>query len=598
VKIYRFFLVLLATISLGSLLFAQDDDLLKHRFKTALDSYNSGDYGTAENILRSLRSNARSTSYYPITLYMQGLSAYKDGKYDLAVTLFNEFSSIFPDHPLYHRAKIFTGNALYALGDYIASSKEFILSFSSKDDQEKKIAQDSFKNLLWGYLTIDQLYTLLEEIPSMYKMQISYYIVLRLEEAGLYSQALKEGESLVVHYPGSQYIPELKNINKRIGEKLATDISIGVVLPLSGEFSDFGNSVYDGIKLAVKQYEQRTGNKITLLSKDSQGDPLRCVQITDELINSSHPLSIIGPLTSEEAVVLGTLGKSHNIPIITPTASRSDLASISHYFFQTEVSPKNATRELIKYSCDSLGDTTFAILAPRDNVGGMLSDVAVGVIEAKGLDMIAVEYYDRDIVDFSEVLSEIKEPLLKRLDRMVAHADTTDSIFYNDKFELKSRQEWDVHIDALFLPGYIDELVNVLPQIPFNYIDTRILGCNGWIVDELLVGNTTRYTDSVIFVPDQYYIDSDDVKWNNFEKLFEKEFYKKPDRLAGQGYDSANLILSGIESGALTPEILRKYLSEIKNYEGVAQRITFDSNGGNTEVRLFQFDRKKVNRIN
>jgi branched-chain amino acid transport system substrate-binding protein len=194
-------------------------------------------------------------------------------------------------------------------------------------------------------------------------------------------------------------------------------------------------------------------------------------------------------------------------------------------------------------------------------------------------------------------LELLKEPFLQELDKQVVKADSTDSIFYDSDFVLKDRSEWDVYIDALFIPGYIDELLNLLPQVPFNYINTTIYGTNEWIVEDLSESDIRRYSDGSYFVPDQYFVDYDYPGWSKFERSYSNEFGQEPTRLAAQGYDAASLVTSALVDGILTPRMLRGYLANIDEFPGVASKIAIDENGANKSARIYKFSGRNVYRV-
>ncbi|MFP4459208.1 MAG: ABC transporter substrate-binding protein [Candidatus Zixiibacteriota bacterium] len=586
---FRCLLIVVFILFVSIQLFAEDATL-EARISSAMEMYKNGDYETSENILSSMRSSARSTEYYSNVVYLQALSAYKGGKYQKASELFLDFQSYFPNHPLEHRAHIFRGNCLFKLGDIFQASKSYLKAFQAPSKQEYKVAKQSLENLMKGHLSLSELKSLAAQALIKHQIYISTFYLERLRDAGQYALAIRESESLIQNFPGHPEISEIQIINKSLRDKLSGSITIGVVLPKSGDFGEYGQNVLNGIKLAINELNRKRSSDITLQIHDSKGDPLNCVQEAEKIINSHSPLCIIGPLLSEEAVALGTLGGANNLPIITPTATQSGLASISSYFFQIATSPKNATRALMLHSITENYDSSFAILCPNDNLGRMLAETAYGVLDARGMEIIAVEYYEPGQVDFSDVFGLIKEPILEEMDNYVTRAEDTDSIFYDEDGVLRDRSEWEVYFDALFIPGYIDELVNLLPQIPFNYINTRVLGTNEWIVDELDTDDLREYADGAQFVPDQFFIDKDLPKWEDFAKQYRSEYGEEPDRLAALGYDTATLICDAIENKNLTPDMLKDYFKKIETFEGVAGKISFDSNGENTKPRIYEFD--------
>ena len=589
----KLFTVLFCILSI----FALTDEGALQRFNSAMDTYNIEEYELSANILKSLRSDMRSTAHYPITIYMQALSSFKHGNLEEAIEVFSNFASQYPDHPLAPRAKLYCGNAYFLSGDYASAANEYLAPIATGPPNEKRIASQAIDNLAWGYLSIQELQALLEQAPISYQLDLSLAMIKRLEFAGKNAQALKQGESLVKHYPTSSKIKEIKKINQRLKESLSNNLTIGVILPFSGDpdFVEYGSSVLNGVKLAFKQWEAKSGKKINLLIRDSAAEPLKCVQAAEELIESVQPICIVGPLLSDEAVALGTLGGAHKIPIITPTATKTDLATISPYFFQISTTPKNATRALLLYSISELFDSSFAILAPNDSEGRMLAETAFGVIDARGGSLISAKYYNPEEVDFSEELVDIKEPILKSLDRRSTYADSTDSIFYDYRGVKKERQEWTARFDAFFIPpSFSEELLNILPQIPFNYIEARLLGSNAWIAGDVTDRSIAKYSEGAIFVPDQFYVDEDDESWIDFERLYSREYSDSPDRLAALGYNSGKLITNGFDNNSFTPELMKTFLAQVQNFECVTQKITFNGQGSNTYTRIYTIEKREM----
>ncbi len=565
-----------------------------------MDAYDLGNFEMAAGILKTLRQDTKMTNYYPMTVYMQALASYREGKNEDAMTLFGDFIMENPEHPLSPRARLYRANMMYTEGDFYEAAEEYLSVASTATQQEKAIAEQALDNLTWGYLSVDEIQSLLQQAPPSYHLDLSIDYIKRLKHAGRNAQALRQGESLEKHYAGSPKLKEIKKLNDEISEQLSGSITVGVILPLSGNesFVEYGTSVLNGIRMAFDDYQKSSRKTIDLLIRDSASEPLKCVQVAEELIESYQPVCIIGPLLSDEAVALGTLGGAHKIPIITPTASKSDLATISPYFFQVATSPKAATRAVMLYAINEIADSTFTILAPNDTEGQMLTETAYGVIDVHGRTLVSAGYYNSDEVDFSDELMAIKEPVLEVLERRAEYADSTDSIFFDYNGKKKPREEWTVKLDALFLPpSFSEELLNILPQVPFNYIETKLYGANAWIVDDITDRNIVKYAEGAVFVPDQFFVEEDDSRWNDFARSYGSRFGGEPDRLAGLGYDSAKLITSGLSGGAITADLMREHLAKVDEYKGVTQDVTFDGSGANSYARIYKIEKREPVKI-
>ncbi len=80
-------------------------------------------------------------------------------------------------------------------------------------------------------------------------------------------------------------------------------IKIGVILPFTGPAAGIGNTIFDGIKLAVKDINKRSNIKFQLVTGDSKIDPIMGIAAANKLINVNHVKAIIGVASSPVALL-------------------------------------------------------------------------------------------------------------------------------------------------------------------------------------------------------------------------------------------------------------------------------------------------------
>ncbi len=80
-------------------------------------------------------------------------------------------------------------------------------------------------------------------------------------------------------------------------------IKIGLIVPLSGEYSDIGNSILKSVRLAVDKIDN---NKILVIPKDTKANPIDALRISKELYNQGVRI-IIGPVFNESSKYLNEL---------------------------------------------------------------------------------------------------------------------------------------------------------------------------------------------------------------------------------------------------------------------------------------------------
>ncbi|MBN1754717.1 penicillin-binding protein activator [bacterium] len=583
------------TVSFYNQLYGQDKTDIQ-RFELAMIAFNEGAYEEAHELFSNFNQISQNHEYLAASYYMEALSSFKAQKWVNASEEFREFMAKFPDHSLRNYARYYIASSDYYIGDFYNSAVQFSTLLSPKTTFRDNITI-SLERLLWGYLNPEEINVLKRRFSGEPAEEIiHFYAIKHLYNQGKLALLLEEINKFNQKFPESKYQKNLQSFSKGAEQRLTRQLSIVAVLPLSGTYQEYGERILRGMKIGQADYQSSFDQELRIIELDSQGDPLVAVEEVKKLLESETPVAIVGPLLSETAVPLAILADQYRVPMITPTASRDNLSTISPFVFQLAITPEYCGKILARFAVDSLKDSLFAILAPDDKYGHSMATAFKNALENSGIKAMDIRFYGEDKIDFTIDFIEIKEPLLKKMDLLVAEADTTDSTFYDEYGKLKPRHEWEVKLDALFLPAYSSELSLILPQIPFNYIKTQILGANGWNLEEVKkIGRV--YADSAIFIPDDFYVDESSKIWFGFARKYNTKYDEKPDKFAALGYDALGILGKAISNGAFYPEVVRDYLSGIKNYQGASQNITFDPTGANTQATILKFNRDHFVRI-
>ena len=121
-------------------------------------------------------------------------------------------------------------------------------------------------------------------------------------------------------------------------------IRIGLLAGLSDRGSDFGESVRNGVILAVEQQNLAggiKGRKIELLVRDDGQDKAIAARAAQELIDL-RPDIIIGPVTSSMAAVVTPMMDKAGQVIISPTVASTDFHGKDDNFFRVNCTTREA----------------------------------------------------------------------------------------------------------------------------------------------------------------------------------------------------------------------------------------------------------------
>ena len=139
--------------------------------------------------------------------------------------------------------------------------------------------------------------------------------------------ALKILRKLVTLFPSSKAAPAAFDMLGDLSRGVPTNPrAIGVLLPLDGKYSRYGNSAAQGIRLAAEDMEE-SGDKFEFFFFDTGEDPdqpLKGMELTlkgmEWLAGEKQVIALLGPLFSSTALVCAAEANSRGVVMLTPSA--------------------------------------------------------------------------------------------------------------------------------------------------------------------------------------------------------------------------------------------------------------------------------------
>lgn len=343
-------------------------------------------------------------------------------------------------------------------------------------------------------------------------------------------------------------------------------VALGVLLPLSGRFSQFGKLVLRGMELALELHN-RQHPPVAFLVRDSAGDQHLVDRMVSELASSPQVMAVLGPLTGNAASSAAQRAQEAQIPLLT-LSQHAGLADTGSWIFRNSLTSALQAETLAEYAVRQQNLTSFGILAPETRLGRELAQAFADAVRARGGRIAATQTYSPQATDFRRPIKLLqgKNPEAPEPE---AKADTTG----------EKKPEPLPPFDALFLPDTPDRLALIAPQLPFyGLAGTRLLGSAGWDAPNLLP-LAGQYLETAVFVSG-FYRYSPYPFVQEFADLYFERYGVEPSLLDAQGYDVAGIVLSLL---ARTPspsrESLRSALNQLQNYPGVTGATRFTPAG-------------------
>jgi ABC-type branched-subunit amino acid transport system substrate-binding protein len=359
---------------------------------------------------------------------------------------------------------------------------------------------------------------------------------------------------------------------------------IGVAVPLSGPFQQYGWSALRGIMLALGTYDSPTsGFRVDV--RDTAGDPEQTPRVVRELF-SAGAVAVLGPLRSVTSAAAAPVATEIGAPMLA-LAQREDLPYLSPWVFRLGVTRSDQARVLARYAVERRGLRRFAILYPSDDYGVTYKNLFWDEVEQLGGEIVGVEAYPPDQVDVQtpirrlvgmDYLTDDQKELVQERDRLQRRPhDNAERLASPELTDLPPF----VDFDALFIPDAAHQVGLILPQVRFYDIrDPLLLGPSGWN-DRKLVEIAGGDAEGVVFA-DVFFPASDFPFVKDFVSSYYAAYGEEPGAVAAEGFDAGSMLREALSHDdiVVSRTRVRDELLEIRDFPGVSGLTSFDEVGG------------------
>lgn len=341
----------------------------------------------------------------------------------------------------------------------------------------------------------------------------------------------------------------------------AEPVKLGSVLRLSAGAED-GLPARRGVELAVKEINAAggiNGRPVEVIFEDEKDSPTQAVNAVQKLINVDKVVAIIGPMTSGATLAAAPTANDAKIVLVTPTATSPKVSGAGAYIYRGCSRIDKQAEALTKYVAENFKPKTVGILYSNEPYGKGCYELFSKYFDGLGIKVVAVESFMRGAKDFRAQLTNIKA----------------------------------ANPDILFIPGYYQETAPAAVQARQLGLNQRIIGVYGDIAP-IYIQLAGKAAEGHL-VASEYDEDYDTPKNKKFKEAYYSLVKTLPNEpvnimFAALTYDMTHLVAEGMKKYGPTSEGIKKYLDEVKDFDGVTGKLSFDQNHDvvKGEVALFE----------
>lgn len=325
-------------------------------------------------------------------------------------------------------------------------------------------------------------------------------------------------------------------------------IKVGIILPLTGELSTYGKECLNGIVLRFDELDQESGvrdKKVSYVTEDNQGDPLKTANAVDLLAKDEQILAIIGAATSENTLAGASVAQAKRIPLLTPLATSPVVTEVGDYISRICFIDPDQGSALANFAFSFLKLKKIAILTKEDDpYSEGLTEYFIKNYRQMGGEIISHLYYKEGERDFVSRLKEIKEK----------------------------------EPEAIFVPGYWSEAASIFKQAKKLGLELFFLGGDGWESPNFFqeVEDVLEQKDN-IYITSHFSADNVDPQSKKFVESYQKRYGETPAAPSALGYDAAGVMIDALKrTPQLTRVALKDAINVTSNFPGVTGTITLN----------------------
>jgi branched-chain amino acid transport system substrate-binding protein len=326
-------------------------------------------------------------------------------------------------------------------------------------------------------------------------------------------------------------------------------ITIGAILPLSGDAARWGNPVRNAAEMAIDEINQAGGiggRKLTLVVEDDHCQPADGIAAFNKMMAlAKPPAAVLGAVCSSVTLAIAPLAETHNTVLISPASTSPKLTDAGKFIFR--VVPPGSLRANVfaDFLYNTRGLRKLAVLY-IDNEGGIGGSSAFRAQFTKlGGTIVLEQTYAQGATDVRAQLTKIKS----------SDADGVMIGSYPPDTAIVLKQAGEV---GLRLPLFFQTEAVQNPEVLRDAGDAA----NGAIY--ILAAPASGEAPQA------------------FVAAYDAKFGHKPELFAAEGYDVVRLIAAAVTASngaAFSGASIRDYLNAVRNYAGASGAITFDGHG-------------------
>lgn len=312
-----------------------------------------------------------------------------------------------------------------------------------------------------------------------------------------------------------------------------SDLSVGVILSLSGPAQYFGEETKKGMDLANEN------NPVNFIYEDSRSDAATAISAYNKLKLNNNVQAVILSLSNVANAVIPITEKDKMFSFQTLVSARKVQGDMSIRYF---TSAEQEAPIMAKFAIDNLKLNEVAVLASTDEYGKTYTEVFKTNFEALGGKVVVNESYDKKDQDFKTQLAKIKNS----------------------------------SAEGVYVIGLDTHLVSIFKQM--SDLGLKQIKMTNWVMASPSVQTKVGINSEGVYMTTPEYYLSGNSKVKSFTEAYQKRYGTQPSAYSAIGYDMTGLFREAIKGAKDSSDIMNN-MKNTKNFDGLMGKLSVNDKG-------------------
>jgi branched-chain amino acid transport system substrate-binding protein len=184
-------------------------------------------------------------------------------------------------------------------------------------------------------------------------------------------------------------------------------VKIGFINSITGPEAPIGENLTNGVDMAVEDLKKQ-GIAVTVVKQDDTGKPQVAMSAL-ETLEAEQVAALVGPYTSANANAVAKLAEQYKIPQVIPAAAKEEITRQGYKnVFRLNAPAQQYARSLLDAALSYGKPKSIAFVYEATDFGNSVSAAGKAYAQAKGLQIVGDEAYQKGAADYRSTLTKMK----------------------------------------------------------------------------------------------------------------------------------------------------------------------------------------------